>query len=156
LASSFVNRLPLSVLEELAATRTVEEVKTVLTASQLLIEEMNLPPMRNDEEERDLEEETPNQAYRRLQKEFAHLENVSLTRQDAALKYEVSYGTIADWEKQGLVRVIQKAKRRGLPTWVNEKDVAVMVGMTRKFRTGKSGPIKGWRPPVRNKAEENE
>jgi hypothetical protein len=151
LVSSFIDRLPLSVLEELAATRTVEEVKTVLTASQLMIKEMNLAPMRN-EEEQDTEEETPNQAYRRLQKEFANLENQAIVRIDAAKKYGITDTAISNWEKKGWIRVIEPAKRRGMPTMISERDVAVMAAMVKKFQN-KAGPIRGWKPPTNQKSE---
>lgn len=93
----------------------------------------------------------PDLYYRELQgkEEIKRLEGVEITRQAAAKKYGISDVTVLNWESQGSVRVIRPAKRRGMPTIVNEKDVAVMAGMRKRFGDGKSGPIKGWKPPIK-------
>lgn len=137
--------LPQSLLEKLAAARTPEEVKAVLTAQSDLQEYMSDQTSVGSGE-------TPNQAYSRLRREFAlELEGVAIARQDAAEEYGLNSAAITRWEEKGLVRVIEKAKRRGLPSKISKRDVAIMSEMHRLFRSegNKSGPIKGFKPPAK-------
>ena len=91
----------------------------------------------------------PNELYEKLFEENARLENQNITRPEASTKYGVSPQAIYGWERRGLVRVIQKAKRRGMPTVINERDVATMVTLNNQARTKKEGPLPGWKPPIR-------
>jgi hypothetical protein len=136
------------ILEKLAAATSVEEVEAVLaTERQFFNKDLHL----NDDLPLIEEPETPNQAYNRLRLSFAlELEGVVVSRQEAAQKYtNIDYASIARWEAKGLVRVIERAKRRGMPSKISERDVAILSEMNRLFRDGKTGTLKGFRPPVR-------
>jgi hypothetical protein len=123
--------LPQELLDKLAAARTPEEVKAVLA-------------------EVEMEKETPNEAYARLRREFRpELEGVAISRQEAAEKYPINYSTISYWEQKGVVKVIEKARRRGMPSKISERDVAIIAEINRLFRTGgnaKGGRLKGFTP----------
>ena len=91
---------------------------------------------------------SPNEYYNQLFQQFENLELIGIRRQDAVNKYTIPDQTIARWEKRGAIRVIQKAKRRGLDTIINERDIAALAGVSKKFRIGR-GPISGFRLPIK-------
>lgn len=85
--------------------------------------------------------------YQELKESFApDLENETISLQQAAQKYQISKGTISHWVKAGLIEVVEPAKRRGMPTKLSLRDVAIMVELNNRYRAegNKRGPLKGW------------
>jgi hypothetical protein len=93
---------------------------------------------------------TPNQIFELYQEQYSELAGKPIARREAARKYNISPSCIADWERGGLVKklVLGKKGSNVQQVIVDERDVAVMVAMRETYRTGKSGPIRGWKPPI--------
>lgn len=138
-SKSISSPIPPWLSEQIDAANSVEEVKSIMSAAfqnQLLFATKN-----TDQHE-------TMQVYWQLQRECQIPDDIVVTRQEAAEKCSVRHGNIYYWEKRGWVRVVEKAKRRGMHTSVRLRDVYIMAELTKRCRTGRSGPLKGFSPPI--------
>jgi hypothetical protein len=90
---------------------------------------------------------TYDDAFAIFKQQYAHLVGVQIGASSAANKYEVKRSTLTDWVNNGWVKVYQAETKGGAgrQLMVDEGQVAALAAM-RRFRKGKSGPIKGWKP----------
>jgi hypothetical protein len=141
---------PLSALERIKAASSLEEIKTMVMEleSSGAFDPYSVLPYDPDD---------PNSYYKWLrQKDNFHpeLAGKGITLYKAFQEYNISFGALAHWMEKGVIRVIEKAPKPGAASKINERDVAIVSEMNRKFRTEngtkKGGAIKGWRPePLR-------
>jgi transposase len=85
--------------------------------------------------------------YKELKQSYAQdLEGQTVSLKEAAERYQIATGTLSGWIDNGLIQVIEPAKRRGMPNKLNLRDVAIMVELNRLYRAESNtrGPLKGW------------
>ena len=142
-AMTTANHLPLT-------NQLIEKLKEVLTEKEFdmlatVLEEKKGPT--SEEILSNMSEYTPDQILAALLDYYADLDEVEIGQSDAAKKYGTTDTSILNWQKQGIVRRLRNGSGRGNQVILNERDVAVRATMNKLLRKGKSGPIKGWKPP---------
>jgi transposase len=85
--------------------------------------------------------------YMELKQSFKpELDGQTASIKEAARLYQLQPSTIYGWIKKGLVTVIEPPKRRGMPSSISLREVAIMAELNRLHRqeTNSRGPLKGF------------
>lgn len=72
------------------------------------------------------------------------LANQTASIKEAALMFDLNTSTVYGWITKGLVKVIDAPRRRGMPSKISLRDVAIMAELNRLHRQEKNsrGPLK--------------
>jgi hypothetical protein len=101
-------------IQALIEAHTPEEIKEVLRDIQ------------------EAQNEAPVKTFEAIFERLAELEGVPIGTKDAAIKYDMSSSTIANWAFRGRIRVIEKDWGQGKQTTFNERDIAAIVTFNRE------------------------